>query len=193
MAETLAPLRATLDSAVATSHRRHAALLGCATFVFLTAAGAAHGGYFPGSWGWLTLAAAWAALMALVFDERAGLSREGALFAGALAAYTIWSLLSAWWSVDVTGTVLEAQRNLVYVAAVAAALLLAREHAATIVAAAWAASVALCGYALLTRLVPDRFGVVDPVSSYRLSEPIGYWNSLGLLADVGVLLGLGLA
>jgi O-antigen ligase len=51
----------------------------------------------------------------------------------------------------------------------------------------------LCVYALATRLVPDRFGVIDAIGGYRLSEPIGYWNALGLCAGLGALLALGLA
>jgi tetratricopeptide (TPR) repeat protein len=47
-------------------------------------------------------------------------------------------------------------------------------------------------YSLATRLVPDRFHTYDDsVLSYRLASPIGYWNSLGLLAAMGVLVALG--
>jgi len=55
----------------------------------------------------------------------------------------------------------------------------------TAIAAAWSIDV--------TQTVPDRFGVVDPISGDRLSEPIGYRNALGLLAAMGALLGAGLA
>ncbi len=166
---------------------------GIAAFVFLTAAGAAHGGYFPGSWGWLTLAAGWAAILALLLDEDAGVGVLGGALIGLLGAYAVWSALSALWSVDATASLLEAQRNLVYVSAAVAAVLLARRHATSLVVAAWAAVSVLCGYALLTRLVPDRFGVYDAISGYRLSEPVGYWNSLGLFAMVGALLAGGFA
>ena len=57
MAETFASLTAPRDHAVHAA-RRHPILVGLSTFVFLTSAAAAHGGYFPGSWGWLTLVAA---------------------------------------------------------------------------------------------------------------------------------------
>jgi hypothetical protein len=192
MAESLAPLAAPLEHA-ASADRRRQALVGGATFILLTAAAAAHGGYFPGSWGWLTLGCAWAAVLALALDARVGVTRTGAVFVGALAAYAVWSALSALWSIDVTTTMLEAQRNLVYVAAVGAALLLARDAFPAVLVGTWSAGVVVCGYALLTRIVPDRFGVVDAVSGYRLSEPVGYWNSLGMLAAVGVLLAVGLA
>jgi tetratricopeptide (TPR) repeat protein len=46
---------------------------------------------------------------------------------------------------------------------------------------------------LATRLFPERFGVYDSISNYRLSNPVGYWNALGILAAIGALLALGLA
>ncbi len=46
---------------------------------------------------------------------------------------------------------------------------------------------------LLTRLFPDQLGVFDPISGYRLSEPVGYWNAFGILAAMGTLIALGLA
>jgi hypothetical protein len=192
MGETFAPLTAPLDGA-ATAARRGPLLVGAVSFVFLVSAAAAHGGYFAGSWGWLTLAAAWAVVLALVLDAEAGLSRAGVAFTGLLAAYALWSLLSALWSVDATSSVLEAQRNLVYVAGALAALLLARRSAFAVVVATWLAISCISGYALVTRLVPDRFGSVDPISDYRLDAPVGYWNSLALFAAVGIFVAVGLA
>jgi O-antigen ligase len=57
----------------------------------------------------------------------------------------------------------------------------------------WAGIAIVCGYALLTRLFPERLGVYDPIAGYRLAEPLGYWNALGIFAAVGSLLALGLA
>jgi len=48
-------------------------------------------------------------------------------------------------------------------------------------------------YSLSTRLVPDHFGSYDPNAGYRLSAPVGYWNSLGVFTVIGILLALGLA
>ena len=38
---------------------------------------------------------------------------------------------------------------------------------------------------------PSGSGAFDPISGYRLAEPVGYWNVLGLLAAMGALLALG--
>jgi hypothetical protein len=44
-----------------------------------------------------------------------------------------------------------------------------------------------------TRLFPERLGSFDPVSAYRLGAPLGYWNALGILVVIGILLALGIA
>ena len=59
--------------------------------------------------------------------------------------------------------------------------------------AVFAGIVAVTGYALLTRLFPDRIGTYDRLAVYRLADPVGYWNGLGVLAAMGSLLALGIA
>jgi hypothetical protein len=161
-------------------------------FALVAATGFAGGGYFPSSWGWSTLGAGWAAALALVSGKGA-LGRAGAIAAVALAAFCVWTVVSVGWSGDPTASVLSAERTVVYLAAFLAALLWARDRPERLLHGAWAAGVVLGGWALLTRLVPDRWGITDVISGYRLSEPIGYWNSLGLLAALTGLLGFGLA
>jgi O-antigen ligase len=48
-------------------------------------------------------------------------------------------------------------------------------------------------YALATRIFPDRVGAFDYLAGYRLWRPIGYWNSLGVFAAMGMLLALAFA
>ncbi len=167
--------------------------LALASCTLVAGTGFAGGGYFPSSWGWPTLAAGWAAALALLARSEASLSRAGAAAAALLAGLAAWTALGAIWTLNVTQTALAAERTAVYAAALLAALLWARQHPERLLHGVWAAATLLCGWGLTTRLIPDRFGVVDPISGYRLSEPIGYWNSLGLLAAIGALLGLGLA
>ena len=84
---------------------------------------------------------------------------------------------------------------LVYVAlAIAVAVVLRRRDAEPLGAGLFAGTVGIAGYALATRLFPNRLdGFDQPDVPYRLSEPIGYWNALGLLAAIGLLLGFGFA
>ncbi|HVS84912.1 MAG TPA: O-antigen ligase family protein [Gaiellaceae bacterium] len=171
--------------------QRGAVLAGAGPFLLVVGAGSARGGYFPGSWGWLTLASAWAAALVLILDDRAGISRLGMVSLASLTGFTGWTLLSVVWSADVTASVLEAQRVLVYAAALAGGLLVCRRAPRAFLAGLWAGVWALSTYGLLTKLLPDRIGVYDSVSGGRLSQPIGYWNSFGVFAAMGVLLAIG--
>jgi hypothetical protein len=157
--------------------------------------GADSGGYWPTSWGWTALVLSLAGALALVL--RADL-RLGALELAmplVLLGFVAWGVLSELWSPSLTQPVLQGQRTLVYVAGVLAALLLTRSRAGapTLLAGVWCAVALVCGYSLLTRLVPDRLGYVDTLATYRLSQPLGYWNALGIFAAIGTLLALGFA
>ena len=89
---------------------------------------------------------------------------------------------------------LELERGLVYVACVASVLVLAsRSDAGRVVIGTWAAVTVVSACALATKLLPGSFTRFDSIDAYRLSEPIGYWNGLGALAAIGVLLALGVA
>lgn len=162
-------------------------------FALIAGTGFANGGYFPGPWGWTTLGAAWAAAAALVARDNVRLSRAAMPASASLTLLTVWTALSVLWSTSVTDTVLEAERTAVYAAALLAAVACAGRWPQRLLGGAWAAIVCLCSWGLLTRLVPDRWGVDDTISGYRLAEPIGYWNSFGLVAAMGTLLALGIA
>jgi O-Antigen ligase len=155
--------------------------------------GAAHGGYFPTAWGWAVVAF----VAMLVWSLTVGAVRrptalEG-VFLGALLAFACWFALSSTWG-TVSAAIDEAVRALVYVAGAAVALSIVRRatvHA--FLAGVLTATTALACYALASRLFPDRIGTFDSVAAYRLSTPIGYWNALGLLCALGVLVAVGLA
>lgn len=158
--------------------------------------GWANGGYFPSEWGLAILAFALvAATVVLVADA----PRPGGLalcFLCGLIALALWAAISTLWTPGPAAPVLEAERGLVYVAAAAAAMLLVslRGEAHALLAGIVAGAVLLSLYALATRLFPGRVGgAYDPSSGYQLSEPIGYWNALGLLAAIAILVAVGVA
>lgn len=184
---TAASLRHPFDFAAVADGRVVAFLLAA---VSVTALGAANGGYFPGAWGWGALGFLWVGGVALAFELRVG--RFAVVFASLGVALLAWTIVSGFWSSDLTATGLTAQRQLLYAAAVIGALIVVRRSSvAALLAGVWAGTVLICGYGLLTRLLPDHLGVIDPTASYRLSGPIGYWNSFGLLAALGALLAIG--
>jgi hypothetical protein len=148
----------------------------------------AQGGYFPDSWGWATFPLLWVAGLALGLRTRVRLSSSERLFLALLTALAVWTLVSATWSVASAESILESQRLLLYVAALASALLVARSsHVPQLLGGLLCAVCAIAAFALATRLLPDRVGVFDPTSVYRLAQPIGYWNGLALFCGMGAL------
>jgi O-Antigen ligase len=154
----------------------------------------ANGGYFPTGWGWGALVALSLVAVYLVAGEPIRPGWLAIVTVGALGGFAAWTALSLTWSDDVTNSVLENQRVLLYLAAAAALVLLARRPSVPyILAGVLAAVTAAAGYGLASRLFPERLGVYEPTSAYRLGEPLGYWNGLGLFAAMGGLLALGFA
>jgi hypothetical protein len=156
-------------------------------------AGAA-GGYYPDAWGWLVLAFAWLAGLALVLRKRISLGRVELGAAAALALLTAWTGLSIIWSEDVPGSVFELERGLVYLVGLVAVLVAVRRRSVSWFAGGLLAGItAVCVAALLTRLFPSEGAGSDVILVNRLSDPIGYWNALGIFAAMGVLIALGAA
>ncbi len=190
-----APLPDPVDSPAGTLERRGrtalAPLLIGAVVLLLPAY---QGGYFPVSWGWSSLALLWALGVWAVVAARIELGRLDLALLLPLLGYVGWTALSLAWSPAPGRSMLEVQRGIVYVVGVAALLAFAHRRAVpSLVGAALAAITLVCAYGLATRLIPDRLGVYDPVAVYRLAEPIGYWNGLGIFAAMGALLALAVA
>src|SRR3954470_22396208 len=121
-----------------------------------------------------------------------GTSHWLAFGAGALALFAAWTMASGWWSDAEGRALIEASRALLYVLLVVAV--------AAVAGRPWRVSwmvrgitlaiavVALTG--LATRLYPDHFSLEQIVGPPRLSYPVGYWNTLGLLTGIGFVLSL---
>ena len=116
-------------------------------------------------------------------------------FLAGLTALAAWALVSTLWSPGAAAPVLELERGLLYVAATGAALLLLARGGgvAPLLGGIVAGAVVAAVYGLATRLFPGHVGgAYDPSSGYQLAEPIGYWNALGLLTAIAILLTAGL-
>jgi O-antigen ligase len=156
-----------------------------------------NGGYNASTWGWLTLVPLilLAGTFALTRARRP--DRLDLAFLGLLAAFTAWAWISVAWSDDVSESVLEGERLLVYVAAAAAFVLFGRRHVAGLVGGLVAAITLACGWGLCVRAFGGA-GSYDVASvsadaTRRLAAPLGYSNGLGLFAAIGILLAVGLA
>ena len=113
----------------------------------------------------------------------------------AIAAVAAWTAISMTWSSDATRSSLEAERAFVYVGVVWSLVALGRRTSAmSIVVGGWLVVLAISTWAVGTSLLPDRFGLYTDVAERgRLFAPLGYWNATGILAAIGVMLGVGLA
>jgi len=173
---------------------RRGSVVSIGTFATIVALAADRGGYFPTSWNWAALALAWVAAVALVLRADLTLGRLEIIATGALFLFVGWVALSAAWTDSVTSTVLEAERDVLYPIGLLAAIVVVRRVSVPgFLGGIWAAITIVCWYSLATRIFPDQVQSFDSVSAYRLWRPIGYWNSLGVFAVIGLLLALGFA
>ncbi|HEX2231868.1 MAG TPA: O-antigen ligase family protein [Thermoleophilaceae bacterium] len=150
------------------------------------------GGYFVGAPAVAAIVVAGALLIRVIAAERpfAGLNRAGAAVAAALALLAVWTLLSASWSDAPARATLEFDRTLLYLLTF---LLLAcvagtRPRLAWLVRLLALAIFAVCTAALTTRLAPELWPTSLTVRPERLRYPLTYWNALGMLASIGVIL-----
>jgi O-antigen ligase len=171
-----------------------AALAATGSALLIGGVAAASGGYFATSWGWTAVALLWALALALLLCNTVEIGVPEGVFFGALMLFAGWIWLGTTWSQSAPRSFLEGERVLVYVGAAALALLLIRRRTVPqLLGGVLFGIVVISGYGLATRLFPERVGTFDPVAGYRLEEPIGYWNALGIFAVMGALLALGLA
>lgn len=163
---------------------------------FVAAAGPAadEGGFFAGTWSWIALVCFGLSAALLIASDHVSYRGLDIALVGAVTAFAGWVGLSALWSPDLTRTVDELTRAVAYVGVVLLATVVVRRRTVGLLLGGATAGVTLVsGYALATRLAPDRIGSWDPETGYRLADPLGYWNGLGIYAALGVLLALGLA
>jgi hypothetical protein len=137
----------------------------------------------------LTLTLACGAIVAgCIVLAPAGTRLRGLWPLGLLLALTALTGLSVVWSVAPDASWQDAGRMLAYSGVFAAAVALAR-----VAPGGWRAlldgivlaAVVVCGYALLTKVLPDRLDASDIYA--RLQQPYGYWNAIGLTAAMGVI------
>jgi len=152
-----------------------------------------NGGFFPGTWAWTTLACSCLAGLRVVLRGRVSLSRAEQVLLTALAALTLWTLLSGIWAVRGAAAGLEARRGLLYLAALAATVVCVdARRARSVLVGAIGGVVVLSIYAVADRAAtgtPKRLGF----EGTTLVGTLGYANALGILAASAIVLTLGLA
>ena len=157
--------------------------------LLVPAFGVFQGGFRSDTWVWGAALAAWAAALGAVVSHRSGALRATWRWPAVGAALLLWTLASEFWSAEPHQSVLEARRTLVYALVVLALVVLARSHATqTLVLATHVAITVLLTYALLRYLLGARRLLA--FEGYVITQPLGYANTVGILAAMGILLAL---
>ena len=155
------------------------------------------GGFFPTSTALVAVALSAVMIVRTTVITRpfAGIGREALVALAAIVLYALWTLASAAWSHATGRAMVEFDRVLLYALAFA---VFASASRRPLILRALARGVALgglvlCAAGLATRTLPHLFPINPGLDSDRLSYPLTYWNGLGLLAVLTVLLLIGLS
>lgn len=157
--------------------------------VLMVIVGFRAGGYFPDATALAAVAIAVVLVLRVAFSKRpfARQRLPYVLCASALGLFALWTLLSGVWSRAPSRAIVEYDRAVLY-ALLFVALGAWGRSAQSLrwmlrVIAVAAFVICLCG--LITRLLPDVWEIAPGIANDRLSYPLTYWNSLGLLTAVG--------
>ena len=171
---------------------RRDALPSVVVFVVLVGLAFENGGFFPRAWTTASVALLWLAALVLLLAARVELNWPERIWIGLLAGLLAWTALSTVWSVNHTESVLDARRDLLYLAAVVAVLLLAtRRSGDDLLTAVWAAIVVVVTYALVRYLFEP--GLRGGFQENLLFRPLGYANALGIFTGLGAILSIAFA
>jgi O-Antigen ligase len=154
------------------------------------------GAFFEGA-RLVTAIAVWAgvAVLALVVPRPPAFGRANRVALAGLAGLTLWTTVSIAWAPLKSAAVGDAERVWLYLGYALAASIVLRGVVLRWVEPLLAAGATIVGaYALSTRLVPKLVPSEHSLSAgARLDQPLTYWNALGLLMAMAVVLLLRLA
>ncbi|HYI38533.1 MAG TPA: O-antigen ligase family protein [Thermoleophilaceae bacterium] len=160
-----------------------------ALVIFLAFSG---GGYFPGTFSLAGLVLALVLVLRVTLADKpfAGLTGLSVAIIVLLGLFAVWTLGSVIWSDSGGRAFLEFERALMYLLAFTLCASLPQTSARLrwMLRGIAAGLVVVCGIALVTRVAADVWPISENVSANRLSFPLTYWNSLGLMAAGGGLL-----
>ncbi len=152
------------------------------------------GGFFPGTPALGALILLQVLLLRLLLADRpiAGFGAETIVATGALAIYTLVALISASWSQSASRALLAFDRDLFYLLAlIVFASVGPRPGDLRWLIRGLALSFAiLCVAGLISRVAPDLWHTAPSIANQRLSYPLTYWNALGIIAALGIVLSL---
>jgi hypothetical protein len=150
------------------------------------------GGFFAGPPGVVAAVLGVVLALRLMIADRpfAGIGPWLGVAIAGLALFAVWALASNWWSHAPARAMVGFDRALVY----CLAMLLFGSFSRDSFSLRWstttlaAAVVGIATAALVTRVAPDVWSATSSVQSHRLSYPLTYWNALGILVAIAVVL-----
>jgi O-antigen ligase len=154
------------------------------------------GGFFPSSVGFIALLVTQMLVLRILVVDRpfAGYTRRLALVAGVFAVYTGWIFASQLWSDAPDRAFIEFDRALLYLGLLVLFGLLPRPRwrMPWILRGLALGIMVVCTCALISRVLPHVWPTRADLANDRLSFPLTYWNALGILAAVGIVLTFGI-
>jgi O-antigen ligase len=164
-------------------------LLPGALIVFL---GFNAGGYFPGTPAVAALVLTQILLVRIVQARHpfAGLAPITLVAIAALGCYAALTLASGIWSHSMSRALIEFDRVWLYllVLVLFGTVKASASNLRWLLRGLVLGAAIVCVSGLLTRLLPNVWHIAPGVSNERLSYPVTYWNALGLLATLGIVL-----
>jgi O-antigen ligase len=150
------------------------------------------GGFFPNGPAFLAIVLLQLLVLRALLAERPfeGIGATAGVVIAALAGFAVWQLLSAAWSESVGRSLVEFDRTLLYLATFVLFASLGRtsERVAWLIRLLAATFTFICVLGLVSRALPDILTVSTDYAPDRLSYPVTYWNALGLMAALAIVL-----
>jgi O-antigen ligase len=150
------------------------------------------GGYFPASTAVAAVVLAQILLVRIVQAPRpfAGLAPSTLVAIAALALYALLTLVSASWSHSNSRALIEFDRAWLYllILLLYGTIRPSTQHLRWFLRGMVLGAGIVCLAGLISRVLPDVWHTAPNVANQRLSYPVTYWNTLGLLAALGIVL-----
>jgi hypothetical protein len=150
------------------------------------------GGYFPATAAIAALVLAQILLVRIMQSRRPfeGLAPVTLVAIAALGLYTLMTLLSASWSHSTSRALIEFDRAWLYllILVLFGTVRASTQHLRWLIRGLVIGASIVCVAGLISRVLPDVWHTAPNVANERLSYPVTYWNTLGLLAALGIVL-----
>jgi O-antigen ligase len=154
------------------------------------------GGFYPTPQAYVGVLLAVLVAATTVIDRRGDLRRNRPLQLVTLvfSAYAAWILVSVAWSHAPLRAVSEFDLTLLYLLSLVlyGSSVTSPRRLRWLVRSLAVGAFLVCLAGLLSRTLPDLYSIPAGLETQRLNYPVTYWNALGLLASLGMILCLGL-